>query len=110
MKFEEFEQQLAVSAFVVAAATLMKAGGGISPLFALALFGLSQAGFFALAALKKSGMKSPSAEYSFVLAVFACFFVASFAFSGLSFAVSYLFLPLVFSTPAVVGAVKTFLG
>jgi hypothetical protein len=109
LKFEEFEQQLAVSAFVVGAAALMKAGG-ISLLFALALFGLSQVGFFALAALKKSGMNSPSAEYSFALAVFACYFIASFAFSGLSLAVPYLFLPLIFSTPAVVGTVKTFLG
>ena len=110
MKFEEFEHQLVASAFVVAAATLMQAGGGISPLFALSLFALSQVGYFALAALKKSGQGSPNAEYLIVFSAVACFFAAAFSFSALQYAVPLLFFPLIFSTPALVGVAKTFLG
>ncbi len=96
---------LAVSALLVAILMLMKVNGGMSPFFALALIAGSQVGFFAIQALKKSGVSSPNAEFLFVGAVFACFFIAVISFSAFQLFVPLLFAPLVLCAPAAAGVV-----
>ena len=106
MKLEEFELSLAVSAVLIALLMLTGAGGGISPLFAVALFAGSQAGFFGLQALKKSGTKSPNAEFIYVAVIFACFFIAAFSLSAFSAVVPFLFAPLALASPAIGGIAR----
>lgn len=109
MEFGDFGYSLAVSA--LAAFLLLLFGiGGYSPLFLLWLFALSQAGFFALAALRKSGIGSPLAECVFAGVVFLGFFASALSFSALSASLQLLAVPIMLCAPAAGGAARSFFG
>lgn len=105
MDFGDFEFSAVVSASVVAL-VLLSGLFSAGPLFALSLLALSQAGFFALSAFKKSGFQAPSAEYLFIAAVVVCFLASAVALGAPSAALSLLFVPIVFCAPAVGGLVR----
>ncbi|VVC01538.1 Uncharacterised protein [uncultured archaeon] len=100
MKFGEFEQSLAVSAAVVALIVLMDAHGSITPLFAVALFALSQAGYFSLALLRKAGMGSPGAEYLYLVVVIGAFLAGSLSLLSPSSLLPLYFVPAALCAPA----------
>ena len=109
MKFGDFEYSLAVSA--LAAFLLLLFGiGGYPVLFLLWLFALSQAGFFALAALKRSGIGSPRAEYIFTGAVFLAFFAGALSFSAISASLQLLVVPIMLCAPSAGSAARSFFG
>lgn len=93
MKFGDFEAQLAVSALVLALIVLFDSQGRITPLFAIALAALSQAGYAALVALRKGGAQSPDAEFLFIIVALAGFIACSVSFFAFSFVLPLLFVP-----------------
>ena len=93
VKFGDFESQLAFSALAVALIVLLDSQGRITPLFALALFALSQAGYAALAALRKGGMESPDSEFLFIIVAIAGFIACSISFFAFSSILPLLFVP-----------------
>lgn len=103
---DDFTFSLAVSALVIIFIMFSGAGAGMPLLFAAALLALSQAGFFALASLKKAGVAHPKAEYLFIGAVLACYAAAAFALGTFSAVLPFAFVPLVFCAPAIGGLVK----
>ena len=96
---DDFAFSLAVCVFAVVLLLLAFPGMGFSPITALFLLALSQAGFFALQALHKSGLPSPRAEYMFVAVLFVCFLAAALA-TGPSLRTILSFAPLPFSLAA----------
>jgi hypothetical protein len=110
MKFGEFEQSLAVSAAAVALIVLFDTQGRIPPLFAVALFALSQAGFFALGALRKGGLGSPDAEYLFIVVAIGAFLATSLSFLAISAAVQLFFVPVALCIPAVASLARGFIS
>ncbi len=100
VKFEDFHYSLAASAIVAALIYLFDSNGGVTPLFALALFALSQAGFFATAALRKGGVSSPGAEYLLILVVTGAFLSAAISLVAFSSVLPLIFVPLALAAPA----------
>ena len=101
MKFGDFEFSFAVSAVALAVAMLLGVGEGISPLFALGLLAASQAGFFALQAIKKSGVAPVRAEYLFISVITACFVASALSLSALYALFPLLFVPIMLCLPAI---------
>lgn len=101
MKFEDFEWSLAFSAVAVALIVLLDSQGSITPLFALALFASSQAGFFALQALGKGGVSSPDTEYLFIVVVIGAFLASALSFLAFSAVLPLVFLPVALCAPAI---------
>lgn len=93
MEFGDFEWQMAFSAAAVALIMLFDSQGRITPLFALALFAVSQAGYAALAALRKGGAQSPDAEFLFVIVALAGFIACSVSFFAFPLILPLLFVP-----------------
>ncbi len=107
MKLEGFAASFAVSAFLAGYFFL---SGAVEAAPALALFALAQAGYFALAELKKCGMATPAAETAFAAAILACYFAAALSLSALSSLLSLSFVPLVLLVPAITGAVHHYVS
>ena len=98
---DDFQFSAVVSALVVLFILFANAGTGVTLPFAVALFALSLAGFFALAAFKKAGIAASNADYLFIGVVFGCYFIAAIALSAFSAVLAYAFIPIVFCAPAV---------
>jgi len=97
--------QLAVC---IAAAAVLAFSGTAQPLFALTLFALSQAGYFALLQLQKGGVTQPWLSALLVIMAFCCYFVSAvhFGATGASLALSYV--PAMFVLPPIVAAARGF--
>ena len=106
---DDFAFSLAVSVFAVALLLTAFPGIGFSPVAALFLLALSQAGFFALQALHKSGLPSPRAEYLFAGVLFVCFLAGALA-TGASLRTMLSFAPLPFAlfAPSVASLSKSY--
>ncbi len=110
MKFGDFEAQLAFSALVLALVVLFDSQGRITPLFAIALAALSQAGYAALAALRKAGAESPDAEFLFIIVALAGFIACSISFFAFSSVLPLVFVPAVLCAPAAGTLAKGYLA
>jgi|GEM_PF-2055013 len=106
MKFGEFWKALALSAVVAAA--LLFSVPNMPLLLALGLVGFSCAGYFALAALSKAGFSSPMAEYAILACAFFAFFASAISRFALPTASALIFLPIMFSIPAVLSLARVF--
>ena len=106
---DDFAFSLAVCLFAVALLLLAFPGLGLSPITALFLLALSQAGFFALQALRKSGLPTPRAECLFAAVLFVCFLAGALA-TGASLHAMLSFAPLPFSlfAPGVASLSKSY--
>jgi hypothetical protein len=100
---DEFTMQLAVCAASAASLALL---GTASPLFALALFALSQAGYFALLQLQKGGVKQPWPAALLVAATFACFFASALLFNAINALSALAYVPMMFILPSIVVAAR----
>ena len=95
--------EFALSVATCAAATLMLAlSGTASPLFALALFALSQAGYFIFLQIKKSSVAAPWAAALLVMASFSCFFISALLFNATNSMLALVFVPSLFCLPSIV--------
>ena len=94
---DEFTMQLAVC---LAAAVIFALSGAASPLFALSLFALSQAGYFIFLQLKKASVAAPWASALLVMASFACFFISALLFNGMNSLLALVFVPALFCLPS----------
>ena len=89
-----------------AAALAFALSGTVPPAFALALFAVSQAGYFSLMQITKGGVKPPWPAALLVAAAFACFFIAGFFFGATNLLSSIAYLPAMFCLPAIVVAAR----
>ena len=101
MDFPEFQVQLAVCAALVAL-IFLSSSGTVSAIFALCLLAISQAGYFALSAIRKSGMHPPNSEYALVCISALSYFAISFSTGPLSASLPLFFMPVTFAAPALV--------
>ncbi len=97
---QDIHYSLLLSAIVVAFLSFSGAAGELHPFFLIALFALSQAGFFALVALEKAGAATPWREYVFIMMVFVCFAAVCLAYGSLRLFFPLFFMPVAFCTPA----------
>ncbi len=95
---DEFTMQLAVC---LAAAVIFALSGAASPLFALSLFALSQAGYFVFLQLKKAAVATPWAAVLLVVASFACFFLSALLFNATNAFLALAFVPALFCLPSI---------
>lgn len=100
---DEFTMQLAVCAASAASLALL---GTATPFFALSLFALSQAGYFALLQLQKGGVKQPWPAALLVAATFACFFAAALLFNAANALPALSPIPAMFILPSIVVAAR----
>jgi hypothetical protein len=109
---EEFEFELVVSVLVVALIYLAmpQAAGSLTPLFALALLALSQAGYFCLEQLRKNGMGAMKASLSIIAAGIVCFALSLIAHGSDSLLLPTLFIPIIFCTPGVASLVQSYMS
>ncbi len=89
-------------ALCAAAVLVLALTGTASPLFALSLFALSQAGYFILLQLRKASIATPWAAALLVMASFACFFVSALLFNSTSSLLALVFVPALFCLPSIV--------
>lgn len=94
----------------MAVAALFALTGTASPLFAVSLFALSQAGYFALLQLQKGGIKQPWPAALLVLATFACFFIAALLFNAINSLPALVVIPAMFILPSIVVAAREIVG
>ncbi len=104
MKSSEIALMAAVSAFAVLVAAFSLPGVDLP--FALSLFCLPLAGFFALEALGKAGIATPARELLFAAACLVSYFFAAFSFSAIGSLPSFVFVPLLLCVPAAVQLVR----
>ena len=95
---DEFTMQLAVC---LAAAVIFALSGTASPLFALSLFALSQAGYFIFLQLRKASVATPWAAVLLVLASFSCFFISALLFNSMNALSALVFVPALFCLPSI---------
>lgn len=100
VKFGDFEYCLVFSLAAVGLVVLFDSQGRVSPLYAVSLFALSLAGFFALQYLGKAGLGSPDSAYFYLVVVIASFLASAFSFYALSTVLPLFFLPLCLAVPA----------
>ena len=94
--------EFTLSFIVCAASVLMLAmSGTATPLFALSLFAISQAGYFIFLQLRKASIASPWASVLLILASFSCFFLSSLIFSATNALLALSFVPALFCLPSV---------
>jgi len=90
------------SIITCAAAVLVLAlSGTASPLFALSLFALSQAGYFILLQFRKASVATPWATLLIVLASFSCFFISVILFNATTSFLALVFVPALFCLPSI---------
>jgi len=100
---DEFTMQLIVC---FAAAAIFALSGTASPLFALTLLAISQAGYFALNQVRKAGVKQPWPAALLVIVTFTCFFVAILYFGAINLASQLAYVPASFFLPSIVVAAR----
>ena len=101
--------EFTLSFIVCAASALMLAlSGTASPLFALALFALSQAGYFIFLQLKKASVAAPWAAVLLILATFACFFTSALIFNSMNALLALSFVPALFCLPSIAAVAREF--
>ena len=94
--------EFALSFVVCAASALMLAlSGTATPLFALTLFAVSQAGYFIFLQLKKASVAAPWAAVLLILASFACFFTSALIYGSTNALLALSFVPALFCLPSV---------
>jgi len=96
---DEFTLSFATCA---AAVLVLALSGTASPLFALTLFAISQAGYFILLQFRKASIATPWAAALLILASFACFFISALLFNATSSLLALVFVPALFCLPALV--------
>ena len=84
-----------------AAVLVLALSGTASPMFALTLFALSQAGYFIFLQLKKALVAGPWAAALLVMASFACFFISALLFNATSSFLALVFVPALFCLPSI---------
>ncbi|MFA6328961.1 MAG: hypothetical protein WCY41_05950 [Candidatus Micrarchaeia archaeon] len=100
---DEFTLSFAICA---AAALIFALSGTASPLFALSLFAISQAGYFIFLQLKKASVAAPWACALLVMASFACFFISALLFSATSSLSALVFVPALFCLPSIAAVAR----
>ena len=95
---DEFTLSFAVCA---AAVLVLAISGTASPIFALCLFALSQAGYFILLQLRKASIATPWAAALLVMVSFACFFLSALLFSATNALLALVFVPALFCLPSI---------
>jgi len=100
---DEFTMQLAVC---IAAAAMFALSGTATPMFALAAFALSQAGYFALMQMKKGGVPQLWTAALLVVAAFACYFITALFFGAVNSLSALAYIPAMFILPSVVVAAR----
>ena len=91
-----------LSVAVCAASVLVLASSGTaSPLFALSLFAISQAGYFIFLQMKKAPIAAPWAAALIVMASFACFFISALLFNAMNSLLGLVFVPALFCLPSI---------
>jgi hypothetical protein len=99
--------EFTLSFAVCAAAVLMLAlSGTSSPLFALTLFALSQAGYFIFLQLRKASLASPWAAVLLMLASFVCYFVSAILFNSTRSLWELSFVPSLFVLPSLASVAR----
>ncbi|MFA5929390.1 MAG: hypothetical protein WC861_00745 [Candidatus Micrarchaeia archaeon] len=94
--------EFTLSFIVCAASVLVLAlSGTATPLFALTLFAISQAGYFIFLQLRKALVAGPWAAALLVIASFACFFISALLFSATSSFLALVFVPALFCLPSI---------
>jgi hypothetical protein len=105
----DFMDEFILTFAVCAAAVLMLAlSGTATPLFALSLFALSQAGYFIFLQIKKSSVAAPWAAVLLILASFACFFASALIFNSMNALLALSFVPALFCLPSVAAVAREF--
>ena len=84
-----------------AAVALLALSGTASPLFALCLFALSQAGYFILLQLRKASVATPWAAALLVMVSFSCFFITAILFNAINALLALVFVPALFCLPSI---------
>jgi|GEM_PF-1730269 len=95
---DEFTLSVAVCA---AAVLVLALSGTASPLFALSLFALSQAGYFIFLQLKKASVAAPWASALLVIVSFSCFFLSALLFNATNALLALVFVPALFCLPSI---------
>ena len=94
--------EFTLSFIVCAASVLVLAlSGTASPLFALSLFAISQAGYFIFLQLKKASVASPWAAVLLIAVSFSCLFLSSLLFNATNALLALSFVPALFCLPSV---------
>gem|GEM_PF-2391278 len=101
VKLEEFWVSTAVCAVATAAAYFSGAFLNASPLAALAIFAISQSGFFALQSLRKSGVSNADSACIFIAAIACAWGASALVSSSFSLLVSLAAIPIIMCAPAV---------
>ncbi|MCX8195017.1 MAG: hypothetical protein N3G22_02835 [Candidatus Micrarchaeota archaeon] len=100
MQIEDFYWSAAFSAAAIAVFLISDQGAVLSLPFALSLFALSQAAFFAIISLREAGTSPPYSEYLSISANFAGFLICALSFFAFSAILPLSFLPAILSAPA----------
>jgi hypothetical protein len=95
---DEFTLSFAVC---VAAVLVLALTGAASPLFALSLFAISQAGYFIFLQIKKASVATPWAAALLVMVSFACFFISALIFNSMNALLALVFVPALFCLPSI---------
>jgi len=95
---DEFTMQIAVC---IAAAAIFALSGTATPQFALALFAISQAGYFIFLQMKKASVAAPWAAVLLVLVSFSCFFLSALLFNAMNSLLALVFVPALFCLPSI---------
>ena len=103
---DEFTFSLATC---VAAVLVLALSGTASPLFALCLFALSQAGYFVLLQFRKASVATPWAALLLVMGSFACFFISALIFNSMNSLLALSFVPALFCLPSIAAVANEFL-
>ena len=94
--------EFTLSFVTCAAAVLVLASSGTAtPLFALSLFALSQAGYFIFLQMKKASVAAPWAAVLLVLVSFSCFFISALLFNATNLLLAIVFVPALFCLPSI---------
>ena len=96
---DEFTLSFAACAAAVLALAL---SGTATPLFALALFAVSQAGYFIFLQMKKASVAAPWASVLLILVSFSCFFISALLFNSMNSLLALVFVPALFCLPSIV--------
>lgn len=106
---DEFGFSLAVSALAVVLVLLLLPGAGITAQSVIFLLAVSQAGFFAMQAVRKSGVPSPRSEHLFIAIVFVCFLASAFVIgASVKTILSFASVPVVLCAPAIGATAKAY--
>ena len=95
---DEFTLSFATCA---AAVLVLATSGTASPMFALSLFAISQAGYFIFLQIKKASIPAPWSAALLIMASFACFFISAIIFNATNSFLALVFVPALFCLPSI---------